>query len=114
MKVVLGPTKEMELRKPTLLGDVSFLPMALLVAGIKESGSLCRGWKWDEVVSDVMQPIMTEFVDAFVDDLLAVLPPLRDTQHYIDHDPWTSLLNRPAYWICPKKHEELNSLLRSC
>lgn len=37
-------------------------------------------------VLDVMQPITTEFVDAFVDDLLTSLPPRRDTQHYIDHD----------------------------
>lgn len=65
-------------------------------------------------VLDVMQPITTEFVDAFVDDLLTSLPPRRDTQHYIDHDPWTSLLDRQAYRMCPKKHEELNSLLRSC
>ena len=82
MKVVLGPTRETESTKPTLLGDVNF-SMAQRVNKTKESRTVFLVVGKDVLdgmeVPNVTNPKTVEYVDVFVDDLPVGLPPVRGT-----------------------------------
>lgn len=83
MKVVLGPTRETESTKPTLLGDVNFFSMAQRVNKTKESRTVFLVVGKDVLdgmeVPNVTNPKTVEYVDVFVDDLPVGLPPVRGT-----------------------------------
>ena len=50
---------------------------------------------------------MTKFDDVVQDDILLNLLSMKDIQHHIDLVSGSVLLNKLAYRISPKKHEEL-------
>ena len=51
--------------------------------------------------------MLTKFSDLMPEDLPLGLPPMRDIQHQIDLVPGSSLPNRHAYHLSPKKAEEM-------
>ncbi|KAJ0936397.1 putative nucleotidyltransferase, Ribonuclease H [Helianthus annuus] len=55
-----------------------------------------------------VQPLITEFIDVFPDDIPAGLPLVREIQHCIDFLPGASIPNKPAYRMNPKEFEELH------
>ncbi|GKB81605.1 hypothetical protein Tco_0948500 [Tanacetum coccineum] len=58
-------------------------------------------------ISEVMIPLLEEFLDVFPDELPDRLPPLRDIQHHIDLEPGSQLPNMSHYKMSPGEHEEL-------
>ncbi|KAJ0627391.1 putative nucleotidyltransferase, Ribonuclease H [Helianthus annuus] len=54
-----------------------------------------------------VQPLLTEFLDVFPDEIPKGLPLMREIQHCIDFLPGSSIPNKPAYRMNPKEFEEL-------
>eukprot|EP00253_Pinus_taeda_P019571 PITA_19571 len=54
-----------------------------------------------------VQKLLQDFGDIVVDDLLDEFPPRRGISHCIDFIPGASLLDKAAYRMSPKDHEEI-------
>jgi reverse transcriptase-like protein len=54
-----------------------------------------------------LEPLMTQYMDVFLDDLPLGLPPLRGIEHQIDLIPGATLPNRPAYRTNSMEAKEL-------
>ncbi|GJZ59325.1 putative reverse transcriptase domain-containing protein [Tanacetum coccineum] len=63
----------------------------------------------DSEILEAIIPLLEEFFDVFLDELLDGLPPLRDIQQHIDLESGSQFPNRPHYRMSPGEHEELRS-----
>ena len=60
-----------------------------------------------DLIPPSLVPLMTDFKDAFPEELPPLLPPKREIQHTIDLIPGSNLPNLPHYRMSPTEHEEL-------
>ncbi|PKI45870.1 hypothetical protein CRG98_033669 [Punica granatum] len=109
-KIVPVPCRETD--KPTSMGgEMKLLSLATFEEEVDES-QLVYVLIGKEVAAEVSiptvaAPVVAEFVDVFLKELLDGLPPSRDIQHRIDLEPGAALPNRPIYIMSPGEHEEL-------
>ncbi|XP_050281259.1 uncharacterized protein LOC126722149 [Quercus robur] len=119
-KIVLGPIKESSLPKAS---KVEGKPTLLIVNNEDEFDRECKELKqvYAVVVTDgepkkvteipeAIQPLIKEFEEFFLEELLAGLPPMRDTQHCIDLAPRASLPNLPHYKMNPQEDDMFDML----
>lgn len=54
-----------------------------------------------------VKPLLNEFIDVILKDMLPGLPPLRSIQHCIDFVMGSVIPNKATYLMRPEEHEEL-------
>ena len=110
-KIFLGPIKECSVPKPS---KVDGKPSLLIVNNKDEFDKECKELKqpYAVVVTDgklmkvaeipkAIQPLIKEFEELFLEELLVGLPPMCNIQHCIDLALGASLPNLPHYKMNP-------------
>ncbi|GJU39677.1 RNA-directed DNA polymerase [Tanacetum coccineum] len=59
-------------------------------------------------IPDLVQPLLSQFLDVFPDGIPPGLPLMRDIQHCIDFLPGFTIPNKPTYCMNPKEFDELH------
>ncbi|GKB51965.1 putative CCCH-type zinc finger family protein [Tanacetum coccineum] len=88
------------LKKSNFEGLVKTSPYVFTLVVVEEN----------EIISEAplkVQPLLKEFADVILDDIPPGLPAMRDIQHCIDFIPGSTIPNRLAYRMNPKKFAKL-------